>query len=187
MRTLRPRPDPYKSDRCQRILTKLRSTVHVMDRPAARLGSRPHPGPPPRRRACRARFTHRRARSGAVLHRRSPAGPSRPHPSRGRPPRTHKGLQSIRNTGAASTASGAAPRPLPAASRPPLAAAAPPRPARPASPPNALKIQKETTHRRHSRKRPRPTPSRRRGAAKRRDTTGHSRAAANLAALTNPQ
>jgi hypothetical protein len=51
---LRHRPDPYKSDRCHSILTKLRSTVHVMNRPAARQGSRPHPGPPPRRRACRA-------------------------------------------------------------------------------------------------------------------------------------
>ena len=159
MRTLRPRPDPYKSYRCHSILAKLRSTVHVIDRPSARQGSRPHPWPPPRRRACRALDHHRRTRPSAVLHRRQAEGPSRPRRSRGRPPCTPKDLQSIRNHGAASTASGAAPRPLATASRPPFAAAAPPRPTGPASRPNSPKIEKQTTHRHHSRKRPRRTPS----------------------------
>ena len=85
MRTLRPRPDPYTSDRCHSIPTKLRSTVHVMNRPSARQGSRPHPG---RRRVdwrTGPSITHRRTRSGAVLHPRPPEGPARPRRRRGRP------------------------------------------------------------------------------------------------------
>ena len=167
MRTFRPRPDPYKSDRCQLILTKLRSTVHVMNRPAARQGSRPHPGPPPRRRACRALDLHRRTRPVAVLHRRPPGGPSRPRRRRGRRLSTFKGLQRLRNAGAASTASRVVPGPRATAPVPPFAA----------NPhgahrdlrlrPNSLKIQKETTHRHHSRKRRRPTPSNRARTASR--------------------
>ena len=88
MRTFRPRPDPYKSDRCHSILTKLRSTVHVMNRPAARQGSRPHPGPPPRRRACRALDLHRRTRPSAVLYRRQ-ADEALAASSEPRPPSKH--------------------------------------------------------------------------------------------------
>ena len=157
MKTFRPRPDPYKSDRCYWILTKLRSTVHVMDRPAARQGSRPHPGPPPRRRACRALDLHRRTRHSAALYRRPPEGPSRPRRSRGRPPCTPKGPQRLQNTGAAPTASKTFPRPLPTASRPPFVPKPPRRPPATESRRNRLKIQKETTHRHHSRKRRRPT------------------------------
>ena len=157
MRTLRPRPDSYKSDRCQRILTNLRSTVQVMDRPATRRASRSHPGPPPRRRACRALDLHRRTRHSAALYRRPPEGPSRPRRSRGRPPRTHKGPQRLQNTGAAPTASKTFPRPLPTASRPPFVPKPPRRPPATESRRNRLKIQKETTHRHHSRKRRRPT------------------------------
>ena len=161
MRTFRPRPDPYKSDRCYWILTKLRSTVHVMDRPAARQGSRSHPGPPPRRRACRALDLHRRTRHSAALYRRPPEGPARPRRSRGRPPHTPKGLQRLQNTGAASTASKTFPQPLPTASRPPFVPN-PHRPSRARRPPkNRLKFEKETTQRHDSWKRAASTASRR--------------------------
>ena len=52
--------------------------------------SRSAPTPASRRRACGARFTHRRTRPGAVLHRRTPDGPSRDPVGAAV---THRGLQ----------------------------------------------------------------------------------------------